>query len=55
MVGGAVGAPHPILAVSPGPCGAFNIDVSSPQFFHGPPEAQFGYKVLQRVAGGDRW
>uniref|UniRef100_A0A8B9SZS9 Integrin subunit alpha 10 n=1 Tax=Anas platyrhynchos TaxID=8839 RepID=A0A8B9SZS9_ANAPL len=37
------------------PCGAFNIDVSSPQFFHGPPEAQFGYKVLQRVAGGDRW
>ncbi|XP_038028653.2 integrin alpha-10 [Anas platyrhynchos] len=47
--------PPLLLLLLPGPCGAFNIDVSSPQFFHGPPEAQFGYKVLQRVAGGDRW
>uniref|UniRef100_A0A8B9BUC8 Uncharacterized protein n=1 Tax=Anser brachyrhynchus TaxID=132585 RepID=A0A8B9BUC8_9AVES len=53
--GGDVGAPRPALAVSPGLCGAFNIDVSSPRLFHGPPEAQFGYKVLQRAAGGDRW
>ncbi|XP_066842021.1 integrin alpha-10 [Anser cygnoides] len=44
-----------LLLLLPGLCGAFNIDVSSPRLFHGPPEAQFGYKVLQRAAGGDRW
>uniref|UniRef100_A0A8B9PKI9 Integrin subunit alpha 10 n=1 Tax=Apteryx owenii TaxID=8824 RepID=A0A8B9PKI9_APTOW len=43
------------LAVSAGLCIAFNVDVSSPRLFQGPPEAQFGYKVLQRAAGGRKW
>lgn len=39
----------------PGLCVAFNVDVRDPQLFLGPPEAQFGYKVLQRVDGGEKW
>ncbi|NXA57266.1 ITA10 protein, partial [Nothocercus julius] len=38
-----------------GLCVAFNVDVSSPRLLRGPPEAQFGYKVLQRAAGGRKW
>ncbi|XP_054847535.1 integrin alpha-10 isoform X2 [Eublepharis macularius] len=33
----------------------FNIDVKRPQIFRGPQEAQFGYKVLQHTAGGQKW
>ncbi|XP_077182786.1 integrin alpha-10 [Paroedura picta] len=33
----------------------FNIDVKRPQIFRGPREAQFGYKVLQHTAGGQKW
>ncbi|NXH18870.1 ITA10 protein, partial [Bucco capensis] len=39
----------------PGLCLGFNIDMKQPRFFHGPPEAQFGYKVLQRASGRERW
>ncbi|XP_067169607.1 integrin alpha-10 [Apteryx mantelli] len=45
----------PALLLLPGLCAAFNVDVSSPRLFQGPPEAQFGYKVLQRAAGGRKW
>ncbi|NWY08120.1 ITA10 protein, partial [Nothoprocta ornata] len=38
-----------------GLCVAFNVDVSSPRLLRGPPEAQFGYRVLQRAAGGRKW
>ncbi|XP_067425632.1 integrin alpha-10 [Emydura macquarii macquarii] len=38
-----------------GLCRSFNIDVKRPQIFQGPPEAQFGYKVLQHEAGGEKW
>ncbi|XP_062454120.1 integrin alpha-10 isoform X1 [Rhea pennata] len=44
-----------MLLLLPGLCAAFNVDVSSPRLFPGPPEAQFGYKVLQRAAGGRKW
>ncbi|KAK2540040.1 hypothetical protein Q9966_004617 [Columba livia] len=43
------------LLLLPGLCVAFNVDVRDPQLFLGPPEAQFGYKVLQRVDGGEKW
>ncbi|KAJ6651352.1 hypothetical protein lerEdw1_021051 [Lerista edwardsae] len=33
---------------------SFNIDVKRPQIFRGPPEAQFGYKVLQYTARGQK-
>uniref|UniRef100_A0A670ZEH6 Integrin subunit alpha 10 n=1 Tax=Pseudonaja textilis TaxID=8673 RepID=A0A670ZEH6_PSETE len=33
----------------------FNIDVRRPQIFRGPQEAQFGYKVLQFTAQGQKW
>lgn len=39
----------------PGLCVGFNVDVRRPRLFHGPAEAQFGYKVLQRVGGGEKW
>ncbi|KAM8794306.1 integrin alpha-10 [Eudromia elegans] len=45
--GAALRAPVPA-----GLCVAFNVDVSSPRVLRGPPEAQFGYQVLQRAAGG---
>uniref|UniRef100_A0A452HEK8 VWFA domain-containing protein n=1 Tax=Gopherus agassizii TaxID=38772 RepID=A0A452HEK8_9SAUR len=44
-----------LLYVSLGLCRSFNIDVKRPQIFQGPPEAQFGYKVLQHEAGGEKW
>ncbi|XP_067328666.1 integrin alpha-10 isoform X2 [Anolis sagrei] len=34
---------------------SFNIDVKRPQVFRGPQEAQFGYKVLQYTARGQKW
>ncbi|XP_059574021.1 integrin alpha-10 [Alligator mississippiensis] len=44
-----------VLLLIPGLCVSFNIDVKRPQIFHGPSEAQFGYKVLQHEAGGQKW
>ncbi|XP_038624251.1 integrin alpha-10 [Tachyglossus aculeatus] len=44
-----------LLLVLPGLCDAFNLDERRPRIFRGPREAQFGYKVLQHVAGGRRW
>ncbi|XP_009465389.1 PREDICTED: integrin alpha-10 [Nipponia nippon] len=38
-----------------GLCAGFNVDVKRPRLFHGPAEAQFGYKVLQRAGGGEKW
>ncbi|XP_065713889.1 integrin alpha-10 isoform X1 [Patagioenas fasciata] len=43
------------LLLLPGLCAGFNVDVRDPQLFLGPPEAQFGYKVLQRVDGEEKW
>ncbi|KAM4663706.1 integrin alpha-10 [Discoglossus pictus] len=34
---------------------SFNIDTRRPQVFRGPEEAQFGYKVLQHEAEGQKW
>ncbi|XP_023390599.1 integrin alpha-10, partial [Pteropus vampyrus] len=39
----------------PGLCSPFNLDVHHPRLFPGPPEAEFGYSVLQHVGGGRRW
>ncbi|XP_077697731.1 integrin alpha-10 [Eretmochelys imbricata] len=50
----AAGCGLPVLFVA-GLCRSFNIDVKRPQIFQGPPEAQFGYKVLQHEAGGEKW
>ncbi|XP_078011049.1 integrin alpha-10 isoform X1 [Phascolarctos cinereus] len=36
-------------------CSSFNLDDSHPRLFQGPPEAEFGYSVLQHVGGGHRW
>ncbi|XP_072802776.1 integrin alpha-10 isoform X3 [Vicugna pacos] len=36
-------------------CCPFNLDVHRPRLFPGPPEAEFGYSVLQHVGGGRRW
>ncbi|XP_075764480.1 integrin alpha-10 [Pelodiscus sinensis] len=44
-----------ILLLLRGLCRSFNIDVKKPRIFQGPPEAQFGYKVLQHEAGGEKW
>ncbi|XP_030183125.1 integrin alpha-10 isoform X1 [Lynx canadensis] len=38
-----------------GLCSPFNLDVHRPRLFSGPPEAEFGYSVLQHVGGGRRW
>ncbi|XP_077012039.1 integrin alpha-10 isoform X3 [Tamandua tetradactyla] len=38
-----------------GLCSPFNLDVHHPRLFPGPPEAAFGYSVLQHVGGGQRW
>nr|XP_008262764.1 integrin alpha-10 isoform X2 [Oryctolagus cuniculus] len=38
-----------------GLCFSFNLDVHHPRMFPGPPEAEFGYSVLQHVGGGRRW
>ncbi|XP_074837530.1 integrin alpha-10 [Carettochelys insculpta] len=51
----AGGQTNPLLCVSLGLCISFNIEVKRPQIFQGPPEAQFGYKVLQHEAGGEKW
>ncbi|KAM9624227.1 integrin alpha-10 isoform 12-T12 [Morphnus guianensis] len=45
----------PMLLLLPGLCVGFNVDVRRPWLFHGPAEAQFGYKVLQRAGGGEKW
>ncbi|NWI76391.1 ITA10 protein, partial [Dryoscopus gambensis] len=39
----------------PGLCEGFNIDVGHPRVFQGPPESQFGYRVLQWGTDGDKW
>ncbi|XP_044800386.2 integrin alpha-10 isoform X6 [Bubalus bubalis] len=38
-----------------GLCSSFNLDVHRPRLFLGPPEAEFGYSVLQHVGGGRQW
>ncbi|XP_036894969.1 integrin alpha-10 isoform X2 [Sturnira hondurensis] len=38
-----------------GLCSPFNLNVRHPRLFPGPPEAEFGYSVLQHVGGGQRW
>ncbi|XP_025838823.1 integrin alpha-10 isoform X1 [Vulpes vulpes] len=49
--------PHLLLPVVflTGLCSPFNLDVHHPRLFPGPPEAEFGYSVLQHVGGGRRW
>ncbi|XP_017695138.1 PREDICTED: integrin alpha-10 [Lepidothrix coronata] len=44
----------PALLLPPGLCAGFNIDVEHPRVFRGPPESQFGYRVLQWGGDGDR-
>ncbi|NXQ43506.1 ITA10 protein, partial [Catharus fuscescens] len=39
----------------PGLCEGFNIDVGRSRVFQGPPESQFGYRVLQWGGDGDKW
>ncbi|NWT60206.1 ITA10 protein, partial [Erythrocercus mccallii] len=39
----------------PGLCEGFNIDVGHLRVFQGPPESQFGYRVLQWGGDGDKW
>uniref|UniRef100_A0A2K5VES0 Integrin subunit alpha 10 n=1 Tax=Macaca fascicularis TaxID=9541 RepID=A0A2K5VES0_MACFA len=38
-----------------GLCSPFNLDEHHPRLFPGPPEAEFGYSVLQHIGGGQRW
>ncbi|XP_064444468.1 integrin alpha-10 isoform X7 [Mirounga angustirostris] len=49
--------PHLLLPIMflTGLCSPFNLDVHHPRLFPGPPEAEFGYSVLQHVGGGRRW
>ncbi|XP_012998603.1 integrin alpha-10 isoform X2 [Cavia porcellus] len=49
--------PHlflPLVCLT-GLCSPFNLDAHHPRLFTGPPEAEFGYSVLQHVVGGRRW
>ncbi|XP_053331024.1 integrin alpha-10 [Spea bombifrons] len=50
---------YPLLLLSlllrQGLVSSFNIDTRRPQVFRGPEEAQFGYKVLQHEAEGEKW
>ncbi|XP_074785007.1 integrin alpha-10 isoform X2 [Athene noctua] len=55
MEGGGCWRLLPALLLLPGLCGGFNVDVRHPRLFHGPAEAQFGYKVLQRASDGEKW
>ncbi|XP_074246288.1 integrin alpha-10 isoform X2 [Saimiri boliviensis] len=43
------------LMLLTGLCSPFNLDGRHPRLFPGPPEAEFGYSVLQHVGGGQRW
>ncbi|XP_035135348.3 integrin alpha-10 isoform X2 [Callithrix jacchus] len=43
------------LMLLTGLCSPFNLDEHHPRLFPGPPEAEFGYSVLQHVGGGQRW
>ncbi|XP_073906712.1 integrin alpha-10 isoform X3 [Castor canadensis] len=49
--------PHLLLGLMflTGLCSPFNLDVHHPRLFTGPPEAEFGYSVLQHVGGGQPW
>ncbi|XP_014117498.1 PREDICTED: integrin alpha-10 isoform X1 [Pseudopodoces humilis] len=53
----AVGTRGVLLALFllPGLCEGFNIDVGHSRIFQGPPESQFGYRVLQWGGNGDKW
>ncbi|XP_029436075.1 integrin alpha-10 [Rhinatrema bivittatum] len=44
-----------LLLLLKGLCSPFNIDEKKVQVFHGPPEAQFGYRVLQHETEGQKW
>ncbi|XP_012979205.1 integrin alpha-10 isoform X2 [Mesocricetus auratus] len=54
---GRLSFPHLLLplALLAGLCSPFNLDEHHPRLFTGPPEAEFGYSVLQHVGGGQRW
>ncbi|XP_006982650.1 integrin alpha-10 isoform X1 [Peromyscus maniculatus bairdii] len=43
------------LVMLTGLCSPFNLDEHHPRLFTGPPEAEFGYSVLQHAGGGQRW
>ncbi|XP_063277313.1 integrin alpha-10 [Prinia subflava] len=43
------------LFLLPGLSEGFNIDVRHLQVFQGPPESQFGYRLLQWGGDGDKW
>ncbi|XP_053822681.1 integrin alpha-10 [Vidua chalybeata] len=43
------------LLLLPGLGPAFNLDVRRSRLFRGPPESQFGYRVLQWGGDGDKW
>ncbi|KAJ1081209.1 hypothetical protein NDU88_001392 [Pleurodeles waltl] len=51
----ALCTPALLLLLLTGFCNPFNIDVKRPQVFHGPQDVQFGYKVLQHEAEGQKW
>ncbi|KAM6309350.1 integrin alpha-10 [Podargus strigoides] len=55
MAGGGCQRLLPVLLLLPGLCVGFNIDVRRPRVFQGPPQSQFGYRVLQRGGDGERW
>ncbi|KAG8517653.1 Integrin alpha-10, partial [Galemys pyrenaicus] len=46
--------PANLTLLPPGLGTPFNLDVRHPRLFPGPPEAEFGYSVLQHVEGGQR-
>nr|RLV63872.1 hypothetical protein DV515_00017830 [Chloebia gouldiae] len=52
-----VGNPGMLLALLllPGLGEGFSLDVRRSRLFRGPPESQFGYRVLQRGGDGDKW
>ncbi|RLV63862.1 hypothetical protein DV515_00017837 [Chloebia gouldiae] len=52
-----VGNPGVLLALLllPGLGEGFSLDVRRSRLFRGPPESQFGYRVLQRGGDGDKW
>ncbi|KAG9469163.1 hypothetical protein GDO78_021107 [Eleutherodactylus coqui] len=43
------------LLLGQGFVASFNIDAKRPQVLRGPEDAQFGYKVLQHEADGEKW
>nr|XP_031362725.1 integrin alpha-10 [Lonchura striata domestica] len=49
-------SPHPFLGTPSAALGeGFSLDARRSRLFRGPPESQFGYRVLQRGGDGDKW